>query len=182
MDMIRNFLEICDCKFDWNLESYLEDSIKSIQKQAADKKVFLLVSGGVDSNVAFSLLNKALGEQNVYGLHIDNGFMRLNESSWVKDTLEESGFHNFHVVNAENTFLDNIADVWEPQEKRKIIGDTFLDVKEQAVEDIHIIVYLFDDFRLSVSHFRVLIKVILISELIVVILIIHLAAKVYNLI
>jgi GMP synthase (glutamine-hydrolysing) len=137
--MMKNFLKVCGCTFEWNLKSYLDDSIKNIQKQAAGRKVFLLVSGGVDSNVAFSLLNKALGEENVYGLHVDNGFMRLNESAWVKKTLKEYGFNNFHVVNATDTFLKNVENVWEPQEKRKIIGDTFLDVKDQAVEDINII-------------------------------------------
>ncbi|NQZ60236.1 MAG: glutamine-hydrolyzing GMP synthase, partial [Lentisphaeraceae bacterium] len=139
LDMMKNFLKVCECNFDWNLKSYLDDSIKKIQEQAAGRKVFLLVSGGVDSNVAFSLLNKALGEENVYGLHIDNGFMRKNESVWVKKTLEEAGFNNFHVVNAAETFLTNVEGVWEPQEKRVIIGDTFLDVKTQAVEDTHLV-------------------------------------------
>lgn len=139
LKMMKNFLKICGCKFDWDLQSYLDQSIKSIQEEAAGRKVFLLVSGGVDSNVAFSLLNKALGEENVYGLHVDNGFMRLRESSWVKETLEQAGFKNFHVVDASETFLKNVAGVAEPQAKRKIIGDTFLDVKEEAVEDNHLI-------------------------------------------
>ncbi len=65
--------------------------------------------------------------------------MRLNESSWVKETLEQAGFKNFHVVNATETFLENVKGVAEPQAKRKIIGDTFLDVKEKAVEEHHLI-------------------------------------------
>jgi GMP synthase (glutamine-hydrolysing) len=100
LKMMRNFLELSGCTFDWNLESYLEQSIQSIQAQCAGRKVFLLVSGGVDSNVAFSLLNRALGSENVYGLHVDNGFMRKNESAWVKKTLAEAGFDNFDVVDA----------------------------------------------------------------------------------
>ena len=139
LKLMENFLKVCGCTFDWSIQSYLDQSIKDIQAQAAGRKVFLLVSGGVDSNVAFSLLNKALGEENVYGLHVDNGFMRLDESHWVKETLKEYGFDNFHVVDAGETFLKNIEGVWEPQAKRKIIGDTFLDVKDQAVEDTHML-------------------------------------------
>ena len=134
LEMMKNFLREAGCTFDWSIESYLEDSIKAIQKQADGRKVFLLVSGGVDSNVAFSLLNKALGSENVYGLHVDNGFMRKNESAWVKETLKEAGFDNFHVVDAGDQFIKNLEGVFEPQAKRVIIGDTFLDVKTEAVE------------------------------------------------
>jgi len=134
LKMMKNFLALAGCNFDWNLESYLEQSIKSIQDQCAGRKVFLLVSGGVDSNVAFSLLNRALGPENVYGLHVDNGFMRKDESDWVKKTLAEAGFDNFHVVDAGDKFIENLAGVFEPQAKRVIIGDTFLDVKTEAVD------------------------------------------------
>lgn len=134
LEMMKNFLKDAGCTFDWSIESYLELSIKAIQDQAAGRKVFLLVSGGVDSNVAFSLLNKALGTENVYGLHVDNGFMRKDESAWVKKTLKEAGFDNFHVVDAGDKFIENLVGVSEPQAKRVIIGDTFLDVKTEAVE------------------------------------------------
>ena len=134
LKMMKNFLALAGCKFDWNLESYLEQSIKAIREQCAGRKVFLLVSGGVDSNVAFSLLNRALGPENVYGLHVDNGFMRKDESDWVKKTLAEAGFDNFHVVDAGDKFIENLAGVYEPQAKRVIIGDTFLDVKTEAVD------------------------------------------------
>lgn len=134
LEMMKNFLKEAGCTFDWSIESYLEDSIKAIQEQADGRKVFLLVSGGVDSNVAFALLNKALGAENVYGLHVDNGFMRKDESAWVKKTLQEAGFDNFHVVDAGEQFIKNLEGVFEPQAKRVIIGDTFLDVKTEAVE------------------------------------------------
>ena len=134
LKMMRNFLALAGCNFDWNLESYLEQSIKAIQDQCAGRKVFLLVSGGVDSNVAFSLLNRAIGPENVYGLHVDNGFMRKDESAWVKKTLAEAGFDNFHVVDAGDKFIENLTGVFEPQAKRVIIGDTFLDVKTEAVD------------------------------------------------
>ena len=138
MTLLKNFLEICQCNFSWNLKSYLEQTISSIREKVQDKKVFLLVSGGVDSNVAFSLLNKALGNDKVYGLHIDNGLMRLDESRWVQRTLKEVGFENFHIVDAQDMFLNNIGKTVDPQQKRQIIGDTFLDVKNCETQKLNL--------------------------------------------
>jgi len=134
LKLMKNFLKVCECSFDWDLSAFMQQSIDNLRTDFAGKKVFLLVSGGVDSNVAFALLNKALGDENVYGLHVDNGLMRKNESLWVKKELELAGFNNFHVVDATDTFLENLADITEPQAKRVIIGDTFLDVKCDAVD------------------------------------------------
>ena len=135
LKLMKNFLKVCECSFDWDLKSFMQQSIDDIRTQYAGKKVFLLVSGGVDSNVAFALLNKALGDENVYGLHVDNGLMRKNESAWVKEELEIAGFSNFHVVDATDNFLENLEGITEPQAKRVIIGDTFLDVKCDAVDE-----------------------------------------------
>ncbi|MDD7985571.1 glutamine-hydrolyzing GMP synthase [Lentisphaera marina] len=134
LTLMKNFLKQCDCSFEWDIKAFMQQSIDNIRHEFAGKKVFLLVSGGVDSNVAFALLNKALGDENVYGLHVDNGLMRKDESAWVKEELKQAGFSNFHVVDAGDTFLKNLAGVSEPQAKRVIIGDTFLDVKCEAVE------------------------------------------------
>ncbi|WDE98695.1 glutamine-hydrolyzing GMP synthase [Lentisphaera profundi] len=137
--LMKNFLKECGCTFDWDIKAFMQASIDNIRHEFAGKKVFLLVSGGVDSNVAFALLNKALGDENVYGLHVDNGLMRKDESAWVKEELKLAGFENFHVVDAGETFLKNLAGVSEPQAKRIIIGDTFLDVKCEAVEESHLV-------------------------------------------
>ncbi len=129
-----NFINICSCKREWTMKNYVKDQIDEIKNRVGDsKKVFLLVSGGVDSTVAFSLLNKALGNDRVYGLHIDNGLMRKNESEFVDKVLRKHGFDNFHVVDAGKQFIDNLKGVTEPEAKRKIIGDTFIDVQKSEL-------------------------------------------------
>jgi GMP synthase (glutamine-hydrolysing) len=133
--MLENFvLKICGSAQDWKVENLVDDLCEKIKSQVGERKVFILVSGGVDSNVAFSLLNKALGKQKVLGLYIDNGFMRLDETEKIRQKFEKAGFDNLRMVNAEEIFLGKVKGVFEPEEKRKIIGQTFLDVKEREVE------------------------------------------------
>jgi GMP synthase (glutamine-hydrolysing) len=129
--MFSNFLDICGFARDWNMGDYAEQLMEKVRKQAAGQKVFLLVSGGVDSTVAFELLNKALGPDRVLGLHIDNGLMRASESAGVMDFMKEQGFDNLRIADASELFLSRLKGVWEPEKKRKIIGDTFLDVQAE---------------------------------------------------
>jgi GMP synthase (glutamine-hydrolysing) len=95
--------------------------------------VFLFVSGGVDSTVAFALLNRALGEDRVTGLYVNNGFMRKGETELVRQSLNDAGFHNLYIEDAEARFLSAVAGVVDPQEKRRIVGNTFLDVRDAAL-------------------------------------------------
>jgi GMP synthase (glutamine-hydrolysing) len=138
LKLLENFLDICGCERNWNMHSYLEDITRRLQKQVGERKVFLLVSGGVDSTVAFVLLNKVLGKDRVLGLHIDNGMMRLNESQAVDAFLRKEGIDNLKTVDAGAAFLKPLEGVTAPEEKRKIIGDTFLEVKDQAIEDLQL--------------------------------------------
>ena len=132
MKILENFIfGICGCEKDWNPNNYLEDISKNITRLAEDKKVFLLVSGGVDSVVLFSLLNKTLGKERVFGLHVDNGLMRLDESSGVIDALHKLGFDNLEVIDASSQFLESLENVVDPEKKRKIIGDLFIDIIDQ---------------------------------------------------
>ena len=85
----------------------------ALELAEAGRKVFLLVSGGVDSSVAFLLLNQALGEDRVLGLHIDNGFMRKGETALVERLMKDSGFHNLQVVDASADFLRALEGVGE---------------------------------------------------------------------
>jgi GMP synthase (glutamine-hydrolysing) len=94
------------------------------------------VSGGVDSTVAFTLLNKVLGEKNVFGLHIDNGLMRHEESAAILDYMKANGFGNLHVVDATEKFLSALKNVADPEQKRRIIGTVFIQVQEQALRDL----------------------------------------------
>lgn len=133
MKLLENFIDICECERTWDMKSYLQEITHSIKESCQNKKVFLLVSGGVDSTVAFVLLNKILGKDRVLGLHIDNGMMRLNESADVMDFLHKADMENLIIANASDTFLKNLEKKIVPEEKRKIIGDTFLQIKDEEI-------------------------------------------------
>lgn len=138
MKVLENFVRYCGCEKSWDMKSYLPLITERIKKQVGDRKVFLLVSGGVDSTVAFVLLNRVLGPENVLGLHIDNGMMRLGESASVMEFLEREGMKNLRVVDASEDFLKALAGVTLPEEKRAIIGKTFLDVKDREMQALHL--------------------------------------------
>ncbi|MEC7281089.1 MAG: glutamine-hydrolyzing GMP synthase, partial [Verrucomicrobiota bacterium] len=133
MQMLDNFLTLCGAARDWTMDQYIEQVKQRVQKQTAGRKVCLLVSGGVDSSVAFLLLNQALGEDRVLGLHIDNGFMRKGETALVERLMKDSGFHNLQVVDASADFLRALEGVAEPEEKRRLIGEEFLLVRDRAL-------------------------------------------------
>lgn len=133
-DIFRNFAEFCGMEKNWDEDTVLNHILETIQSEAQDKNVLLFLSGGVDSTVAFALLNKALGQSRVLGLHIDNGFMRKNESSTVADAYRKFGFTNFIVEDAHERFLAAIAGRTDPQEKRKAVGETFITVRDSVVK------------------------------------------------
>ena len=136
MTILGNFLAICECAREWNTQTFLREMGNDIKKKCGAKKVFLLVSGGVDSTVAFTLLNKVLGEHNVCGLHIDNGLMRREESGAILAYMKAHGFHNLHIVDASDRFLAALSNVADPEQKRRIIGTVFIQVQEQALSDL----------------------------------------------
>ncbi len=137
LKILKNFaLKICQARADWRIEDWQNEIIKQIQVQVNDKKVFLLVSGGVDSTVCFALLEKALGEDRVYGLHVDTGLMRQAESAQVKDFLSRAGFKNLHIQDVSGLFLSQLTGVCEPEQKRQIIGDLFLQIKDEKVKEL----------------------------------------------
>ena len=130
--MIANFLfEICGCTPSWTMESYVEEQIEQIREQVGDGSVFLLASGGVDSTVAAKLFGLALGSERLHLLHVDNGLMRLNESRDVLAMFQELGLDtNLHFVDATDTFVGALEGAIEPEKKRAIIGNTFIQVFE----------------------------------------------------
>jgi GMP synthase (glutamine-hydrolysing) len=138
MKLLENFVDICECSKTWNTASYLDELTNNLKKQVGDKNIFLLVSGGVDSTVAFVLLNKIFGKERVLGLHIDNGLMRKDESKAVNDFLKENDMDNLVISDATDLFLKNLDKKYLPEEKRKIIGDTFLDVKDIEIEKLNL--------------------------------------------
>lgn len=138
MAMLKNFLSLAGCAFEWKVADYVQGLEDKLRKQCAGKKVFLLVSGGVDSTVAFALLNRALGPDRVLGLHIDNGLMRKDESADVIDFMNKEGFRNLRIKDGSRAFLDALRGEVNPERKRKAIGNTFLTVKDQALSELEL--------------------------------------------
>lgn len=136
--IFKNFAEYCGMKQNWDQNTVLQLILESIKKDAADKNVLLFLSGGVDSTVAFALLNQALGQDRVLGLHIDNGFMRKNESSTIVARYREFGFHNFIVEDASNSFLKAVYHETDPQKKRKAVGENFIAVRNAVVSRMNL--------------------------------------------
>ena len=141
-DQIANFvLGICGCRATWSMDAYIEEEIDLLRRRVGDRSVFLLASGGVDSTVAAALLARALGPDRLHLLHIDNGLMRKDESRGVLRLFDRLGIdRHVHFEDASETFLAALAGVTEPEAKRRIIGDTFVQVfqakaKELGIED-----------------------------------------------
>ena len=131
--ILENFAKFCGMEKNWDQDTVLNHIIDSIKNQADNKNVLLFLSGGVDSTVAFALLNKALGQKRVLGLHIDNGFMRKNESKKVEEAYKNHGFSNFIVEDASKTFLKAVENLTDPQKKRMAIGENFITVRNEVV-------------------------------------------------
>lgn len=138
MKLLDNFINICGCKREWDMKSYLPIITEKIRSEVRDRKVFLLVSGGVDSTVAFVLLNRVLGAERVLGLHIDNGMMRLGESSQIMEFLKAEGMDNLRVVDASEEFLGDLVGITAPEQKRKLIGARFIKVKDEEMKKLNL--------------------------------------------
>ncbi len=134
--LLDNFINITGAKRDWNIDTYIEDITEDIRKKVGDKKVFLMISGGVDSTVAFLLLVKALGKDRVYGLFVDTGFMRMGEGKEVEASLKSIGVDNLHVYNAEKEYFDALKEVYDPEQKREIIGNLFLEIQAKVSAEL----------------------------------------------
>ena len=133
MEILDNFAALCGAERNWTMERYTEETIERLQEQAQGRNVFLFVSGGVDSSVAFLLLNRALGAERVLGLHIDNGFMREGETAMVERLMKGAGLHNLEVVDASAEFLAATEGIADPEEKRRRIGEEFIRVRDRAL-------------------------------------------------
>ncbi len=126
--MLYNFLfNICNCKGNWIMDSFIEKTIEEIKQEIGDKKVVLGLSGGVDSSVAAALISKAVGNQ-LTCIFVDHGLMRKNEGDNVEKAFKSSFDMNFIRVNAEKTFLSKLKGKSDPEEKRKIIGEEFYNI------------------------------------------------------
>jgi len=111
---------------------FITEACEKIRKECEGRKVFNLVSGGVDSTVVFALLNRALGPDRVLGVHVNTGLMRLNESAAILEYMNANGFDNLQIEDAEKDFLAALDGVYDPEKKRQIIGDMYLDIKDKV--------------------------------------------------
>ncbi|MDH5402275.1 MAG: glutamine-hydrolyzing GMP synthase [Candidatus Heimdallarchaeota archaeon] len=128
--------DICNIKVsNWQMENYLEILIEEIRNEVGSSKVLLGVSGGVDSTTAALILAEAIGPQ-LYLIFVDHGLLRKNEALEVKQAFTELGIPNFNFVDASEIFLSKLNNITDPEEKRKIIGHTFIEVFEEAAVNI----------------------------------------------
>lgn len=129
MEMFRNFaVDICGASQDWTAEGNLEEITDSIVRETNGRKVLCLVSGGVDSTVVSALLHRALPKERTSFIHVDTGLMRKQESAMVEKALKEQGLTDMKTVHAQDLYLSSLEGLYEPEEKRKVIGNLFIDI------------------------------------------------------
>ena len=133
--ILRNFVtEICGCSGTWTPDSFAEATITGLKKQLGNDRVILGLSGGVDSSVAASLLNKAIGK-NLTCIFVDNGLLRKNEFQKVLESYLGLGL-NVIGVDANDRFLNSLKGIIDPEQKRKIIGKIFIEVFEEEAHKV----------------------------------------------
>jgi GMP synthase (glutamine-hydrolysing) len=134
LTILKNFLfDICGCQRDWDPAGQVQSVEDQIHASAAGRNVFFFVSGGVDSTVAYTLCLKALGPDRVHGTYVDTGLMREGETEFVRENFAAIGARSFEVVDAKAEFLGALADATEPEKKRHIIGEKFVDVQQRIL-------------------------------------------------
>lgn len=136
IEILRSFaFDLCQCERNWSMKGMVPHLIQSIQEKIpANEKVLCALSGGVDSTVVGTLLTKALGPERVHCVFVNNGLLRLNEFEQVIKIYERIGL-NVHGIQAETEFLQKLKGEPEPEKKRKIIGNLFVEIFERAVKD-----------------------------------------------
>ncbi|MGL4425480.1 MAG: glutamine-hydrolyzing GMP synthase, partial [Cetobacterium sp.] len=126
--MLENFVfGVANCEKNWSMGNYIEETVKSIKETVGDKKVLLGLSGGVDSSVAAALIHKAIGDQLIC-IFVDTGLLRKDEGKNVMEIYGQNFHMNIKCVEAEERFLSKLAGVSDPETKRKIIGNEFVEV------------------------------------------------------
>ena len=131
MEILKNFAyRICGCGPNWTMHSFVEQAVSDIRARAGNGKVICALSGGVDSSVAAVLIHRAIGDR-LTCIFVDNGLLRLNEPEKVVRTFRDEFRIPLIAVQAEDRFLAKLAGVTDPEKKRKIIGNEFIQVFEE---------------------------------------------------
>ncbi|MBR3153093.1 MAG: glutamine-hydrolyzing GMP synthase [Clostridia bacterium] len=142
IQIFKNFLfNICGCKDDWKMSSFVKEKIEQIKSQVGNKKALCALSGGVDSSVAAEIMSKAIGK-NLTCIFVDHGLLRKDEAKQVEEVFGNRPDLNFVKVDASDRFLEKLAGVTDPETKRKIIGEEFIRVFEDEAKKIGTVDYL----------------------------------------
>jgi GMP synthase (glutamine-hydrolysing) len=135
-EILRNFIvNICGCRQDWTMAGFIESSVAKISSQVGDGRVVLGLSGGVDSSVTAALIDRAIGDRLVC-IFVDNGLLRLDEADKVMEGFSARVKLNIVRVDAAKRFLDRLAVVTDPEQKRKIIGEEFIEVFTEEAKKV----------------------------------------------
>ena len=137
----RFVLEICGCKPLWTMANIIDQQIENVRKQVGSEKVLLGLSGGVDSSVVAALLHRAIGDRLIC-VFVDNGLLRQGEGDQVMEMFANNMGVKVIRANAESYFLDRLAGITDPEQKRKIIGNCFIDIFTQEAEKLDAIGFL----------------------------------------
>jgi GMP synthase (glutamine-hydrolysing) len=136
IEVVRNFLiGICGCTGDWSTANFIERKIEEIRETVGKSRVILGLSGGVDSSVAAALIHKAIGKQ-LTCVFVDNGLLRKDERDHVVDLYKRNFKIDLRVADSASLFLKRLKGVEEPEQKRKIIGRTFVEVFEKSLKSV----------------------------------------------
>ncbi len=134
LEILRHFaFDVCGCTGDWTMASFIEEATARIRRQVGDGKVVCALSGGVDSTVAALLIHRAIGSR-LTCIFVDNGVLRLDEATQVQTRFRGKMQLPLEFVDATQLFLSRLAGVMDPERKRKIIGQTFIEVFEEQAQ------------------------------------------------
>ncbi len=134
--MLQNFLVgACGGEPDWHPGDRIEGLLGGIRNQVGQRRVLLFLSGGVDSTVAYALLVRALGQDSVEAVYVDTGFMREGETAQIRSAFRSLGLGSLRVVRAADLFLGRLSGIVDPEAKRAIIGQAFVDVQAGILAD-----------------------------------------------
>ncbi len=134
--ILGNFLRnACGCAMDWQPQNRVRALLRQINETAGDRRVLLFLSGGVDSTVAYALVVRALGPERVEAVYVDTGFMRDRETDEIEGAFRELDLGKLRVFQAADLFMGRLQGVADPETKRAIIGQAFVDVQDQILRD-----------------------------------------------
>jgi GMP synthase (glutamine-hydrolysing) len=135
-EILKNFAySVCGCAGDWTTAAFIEEATERIQKQVGTGKVVCGLSGGVDSTVAALLIHRAIGER-LTCIFVDNGLLRYEEANQIRTRFADKMHLPLDFVDASDLFLERLAGITDPEQKRKIIGGTFIDVFETRAKEL----------------------------------------------